>query len=122
MSRQPFSFGIRQARRKVEKLKQAKDLAEGAMALLMNCYASYVDAEEESRRLWNHALFKRRAVGGRQGAKGECAEHFRNVPEWRSSNKAHLVARSGFEPLISALRGLRPGPLDERAAGPPFYL
>ena len=31
------------------------------------------------------------------------------------------VARSGFEPLISALRGLRPGPLDERAGKTPFY-
>ena len=27
-----------------------------------------------------------------------------------------MVARRGFEPLISALKGRRPGPLDERAA------
>src|SRR5438552_1828631 len=32
-----------------------------------------------------------------------------------SSNNEDLVARSGFEPLISALRGLHPRPLDERA-------
>ena len=30
------------------------------------------------------------------------------------------VARSGFEPLISALRGLHPRPLDERAGESPF--
>jgi hypothetical protein len=30
------------------------------------------------------------------------------------------VARSGFEPLISALRGLHPRPLDERAGRQPF--
>ena len=28
-----------------------------------------------------------------------------------------LVARTGFEPVISALRGRRPEPLDERAIG-----
>ena len=29
--------------------------------------------------------------------------------------KKSLVARTGFEPVISALRGRRPEPLDERA-------
>src|SRR5438094_7489152 len=36
-------------------------------------------------------------------------------PVLASSNNDDLVARSGFEPLISALRGLHPRPLDERA-------
>ncbi len=30
-------------------------------------------------------------------------------------NKPKKVARTGFEPVISALRGRRPKPLDERA-------
>src|SRR5436305_11183867 len=37
-----------------------------------------------------------------------------------SSNNDDLVARSGFEPLISALRALHPRPLDERAGGEAF--
>lgn len=39
----------------------------------------------------------------------------------KKSNASHnfvrgvfLVPRTGFEPVVSALRGLRPGPLDER--------
>ncbi len=30
--------------------------------------------------------------------------------------KEKIVARTGFEPVISALRGRRPKPLDERAS------
>src|SRR5438094_581430 len=40
---------------------------------------------------------------------------FARIMCWQSSNNDGLVARSGFEPLISALRGLHPRPLDERA-------
>ena len=32
-----------------------------------------------------------------------------------SNSRPDMVARTGFEPLISALRGRCPGPLDERA-------
>ena len=41
----------------------------------------------------------------------------RRQKEKRSGNRSasHLVARSRFELLISALRGRRPKPLDERA-------
>ena len=35
--------------------------------------------------------------------------------EQAHSGPQKLVARTGFEPVISALRGQRPGPLDERA-------
>ena len=39
----------------------------------------------------------------------------RNVPE------GMLVAHTGFEPVISALRGRRPGPLDECAVKPTYF-
>jgi hypothetical protein len=35
---------------------------------------------------------------------------------------AKLVAHTGFEPVISALRGRRPKPLDECATGTHYYL
>ena len=36
-------------------------------------------------------------------------------PKKLGSPNSGLVARTGFEPVISALRGRRPEPLDERA-------
>ena len=48
------------------------------------------------------------------------------IPDARKKRPAGrwwlLVARTGFEPVASALRGRRPGPLDERAfpPAPPF--
>lgn len=38
------------------------------------------------------------------------------------SSEKSLVARTGFEPVISALRGRRPKPLDERACVKPKWM
>ena len=44
-----------------------------------------------------------------------CSSHARTVRRLSA-----LVARTGFEPVVSALRGQCPGPLDERAGVTPF--
>src|SRR3972149_6271736 len=42
-------------------------------------------------------------------------EPYATFLSWRSSNSSPLVARTGFEPVVFALRGRCPRPLDERA-------
>ena len=43
------------------------------------------------------------------------------VLSWRSSNHDDLVAPTGFEPVIFALRGRCPRPLDEGAVREPLH-
>ncbi len=85
------------------------------MRLLMSCRESYRAAEDSVRKKWNRALFKALYVGEGQIKRFEYKEPFESLFAWAGSNNEALVARSGFEPLISALRGLHPRPLDERA-------
>src|SRR5437588_9396788 len=60
-------------------------------------------------------LFNAIYVGNREIRRFDYHALFARIMCWQSSNNDGLVARSGFEPLISALRGLHPRPLDERA-------
>ena len=62
-------------------------------------------------------LFKAIYLGSREIGPFDSHELFAKILSWQRSNNDDLVARSGFEPLISALRGLHPRPLDERAGG-----
>src|SRR6266566_2871737 len=53
--------------------------------------------------------------GSRQALERGRGVEARRVLRYISELSRLAVARSGFEPLISALRGLHPRPLDERA-------
>ena len=54
--------------------------------------------------------------GGGDGQRGDEATELRHgFLRWREE----LVPRTGFEPVISALRGRRPEPLDERGTSSP---
>ena len=60
------------------------------------------------------------AVAG--GAGDGNRTHVTSLEGWRTAivlrpRRAQKVARTGFEPVISGLKGRRPGPLDERAKG-----
>ena len=56
-------------------------------------------------------------IGDRQIKRTQYRDLFASVLSDTSSNWVSLVAPAGFEPAISALRGLRPGPLDDGASG-----
>ena len=87
----------------IEKLQEAKDVAEGAMRLLRDCYRSYRAARkcDEARRLWNRALFKKIAVSGRQVTRVEYAEPFRTLLEagkfeYRASGSPYRIRTGGL--------------------------
>lgn len=81
----------------LNQLEAARDLAEGAMQLLSSCHESYLAADEDERRHWNTALFKRILVTERQVTAAEYREPFRTIFSSVGSNKDLLVARKVCE-------------------------
>ena len=99
----------------LKKLEQARDVVDDAMRADSGLPEVVCHGQLETRRKWNRAVFKRILISAQRVKQVEYQEPYRTLFSWAGSNKETLVARSGFEPLISALRGLHPRPLDERA-------
>jgi hypothetical protein len=72
-----------------------------------------VAALEDPTAEW--AVFAGIWVGDREIKRTEYRDLFASILSDTSSNWVSLVAPGGFEPPISALRGLRPSPLDDGA-------
>jgi hypothetical protein len=60
---------------------------------------AYLAATPYERRAWNQLVFRGFWVGDRQVQRYEYQDHFRDLVEYSSSNKGHLVDPRGFEPL-----------------------
>ena len=91
-------------------------MVERDFAIIDDIAQAYLRANEREREVWNEAVFAGTWVGDRGIKKTEYQDLFASILSDTSSNWVSLVAPAGFEPAISALRGLRPGPLDDGAA------
>ena len=97
-------------------LDLAPKVVERAFAIIDNIADAYLRANERERSMWNEAVFARIWVGDREVKRTDFRDMFASILSDTSSNWASLVAPAGFEPAISALRGLRPSPLDDGAS------
>ena len=96
-------------------LQLAPTVVERAFAIIDNIAEAYLRATERERAMWNEAVFAGIWVGDREIKRTEYRDLFASILSDTSSNWVSLVAPAGFEPAISALRGLRPRPLDDGA-------
>ena len=96
-------------------LQFAPTVVERAFAIIDNIPQAYLRANERERAMWNEAVFAGIWVGDREIKRTEYRDLFASILSDTSSNWVSLVAPAGFEPAISALRGLRPSPLDDGA-------
>ena len=94
-------------------LQFAPTVVERAFAIIDNIPQAYLRANERERAMWNEAVFAGIWVGDREIKRTEYRDLFASILSDSSSNWVSLVAPAGFEPAISALKGLRPGPLDD---------
>ena len=76
----------------------------------------FLRANDRERGMWNEAVFAGIWIGDREIKRVAYQDLFASALSDTSSNWVILVAPAGFEPAISALRGLRPRPLDDGAA------
>ncbi len=96
-------------------LQLAPTVVERAFAIIDNIAEAYLRANERERAMWNEAVFTGIWVGDREIKRTEYRNLFASILSDTSSNWVSLVAPAGFEPAVSALRGLRPSPLDDGA-------
>ncbi len=84
-----------------------------AIKLAGSCHQAYLKARLKVRRRFNEAVLKAVYVGDGKVKRAEFTEVFEALFSRPSSNKAQMVPPTGFEPVISALRGRCPWPLDD---------
>lgn len=111
--------------RQLESRVPAKDPSDEVERMLDRAFGyadrfrdAYLAAEPQERRAWNQHVFKGFWVGDREIKRSEFQDFWNYLVKYESGGSSidKLVAPAGFEPAISALRGLRPRPLDDGAA------
>lgn len=70
----------------VNRLQDARRLADGAIGLLSRCRESYVESAPDHRRRWNRILFKKVLIGERQVKGFEYQEPYATLFAWAGSN------------------------------------
>ncbi len=96
-------------------LALAPQVVERAFAIIDDIASAYLRAIDRERGMWNEAVFAGIWIGDREIKRVAYQDLFASALSDTSSNWVSLVAPAGFEPAVSALRGLRPRPLDDGA-------